>query len=94
MTDHDPIFCDRCMRAMQLGNGEFYVVKIEAMADPTPPTLVELDRDANVTNRLDKLVSNMEDLSPREAMDQVYRQLTIHLCLPCYRDWIENPTGS
>ena len=25
--------------------------------------------------------------------DQVYRSLTFYLCGPCYREWIENPTG-
>jgi hypothetical protein len=31
--------------------------------------------------------------SEQEWMDQVHRQLTLHLCRPCYRRWIENPTG-
>ena len=35
----------------------------------------------------------MRDLSEQELIDQVYRRLTIHLCEPCYRQWIENPAG-
>jgi hypothetical protein len=27
-------------------------------------------------------------------MDQVYRRLVLYLCAPCYRVWIENPTGT
>ena len=27
---------------------------------------------------------------PQEAMDEVHRRLTIHLCRPCYRGWIES----
>jgi len=26
-------------------------------------------------------------------MDQVYRRLVLYLCGPCYREWIEKPTG-
>jgi hypothetical protein len=36
----------------------------------------------------------MKDVSEREALDQVYRRLTIHLCTACYRQWIENPAGA
>jgi hypothetical protein len=32
-------------------------------------------------------------LSAQEAMDQVYRRLTIHLCATCFRSWIESPAG-
>ena len=89
-----PLFCDRCLRGLTPGNGEFYVIQIEAVADPTPPSLTELDRRQDITSELNELVSRMQDLSPQEAMDQVHRKLTIQLCLACYRDWIENPTGS
>ena len=92
--EDEPLFCDRCLRDLTPGNGEFYVVRIEAIADPTPPSLVELDRGVDITNELNELVAQMKDLSPREAMDQVHRQLTIQLCLACYQGWIENPTGS
>ena len=27
------------------------------------------------------------------AMDEVRRRLVLHLCGPCYRQWIEDPTG-
>jgi hypothetical protein len=32
-------------------------------------------------------------MSEREAMDQVFRRLTVFLCNRCYQDWIENPAG-
>jgi hypothetical protein len=35
----------------------------------------------------------MDGVTAQEALDQVYRRLVIHLCGPCYRNWIENPTG-
>jgi hypothetical protein len=32
-------------------------------------------------------------VSGQEAMDQVYRRVTVYLCGPCYRRWIENPVA-
>ena len=39
MTDRDPLFCDRCLCEIHPGRGEFYEVRIEAVADPSPPDL-------------------------------------------------------
>jgi hypothetical protein len=35
----------------------------------------------------------MAGVSEQEALDQVYRRLVLYLCGPCYRVWIEDPTG-
>ena len=40
-----------------------------------------------------ELVQNMSHLSQQELLDQVYRRVTIFLCVRCYTKWIENPTG-
>jgi hypothetical protein len=99
MAEHDandglPLCCDRCSALLTPGEGSFYVVRIEAFADPSPPnfTVDDLLRDPKA--RLQELLDQMRDLSPQEAMDQVYRRLTLYLCGPCYRQWIENPTGN
>lgn len=92
-TDEMPLCCDRCAAGLTPGQRNFYVVRIEAFADPSPPSFSpdDLLRDARAEIR--RLVDQMEDLSPQEAMDQVYRRLVLYLCGPCYRRWIENPTG-
>ncbi len=69
------------------------MVNIEAYADPTPPEFAEEDLTRDPREEIRKLAERLQDLSEREAMDQVYRRLTIHLCAPCYRQWIEDPTG-
>lgn len=90
-----PLFCDRCLRGLTPGVGDFYEVRIEAVADPTPPTLEPSELSSQqFRHELDSLVHDMEELSAREAMDQVHRLVTIHLCRRCYRKWIENPAGS
>jgi hypothetical protein len=66
-------------------------VRIEALADPTPPEFSgdDLKRDAEA--EIQRLLDKMRDLSPQEAMDQVYRKLVFYLCGPCYRPWVEDP---
>jgi hypothetical protein len=31
----EPLFCDCCTRTLTSGKGEFYMIRIEAVADPT-----------------------------------------------------------
>ncbi len=92
-SDDWPTFCNRCSKELTPGTGDFYVVRIEAVADPTPPEFSEEDLQRDPRAELDELLEQLRDVSEREAMDQVYRRVTIHLCTPCYRKWIENPTG-
>ena len=95
--DDMPLLCHRCGCDLTPGAGNFYVVKIEAFADPTPPAYDE-DELARMTAEdidaeINALLEQMKDMSEQEMMDQVYRRLTIHLCGRCYRKWIENPAG-
>jgi len=92
-TDNSPLFCDRCSTELVPGKGNFYVVKIEAVADPSPPNIDEEDLDKDLRKEILQLVEEMSDLSQQELLDQVYRRVTIFLCLRCYTKWIENPTG-
>ena len=93
-ADDSPLFCRRCGAHLESGQGSFYAVRIEAVADPTPPTispedLERMDLDAELARLLDQ----MRHMTEQEMKDQVYRRMTIHLCGPCYRGWIEDPTG-
>jgi hypothetical protein len=92
-TDHAPLFCDRCSAELIPGKGNFYVVKIEAMADPSPPIIDEEELSRDLRKDIQQLVEELSDLSQQELLDQVYRRVTIFLCLGCYARWIENPTG-
>jgi hypothetical protein len=88
-----PLFCARCTAELEPGVGDFFQVTIEAIADPTPPTVANEDLQTDLRGRIERLLAQMEGVSAQEAMDQVYRRLVIHLCGPCYHQWIENPTG-
>jgi hypothetical protein len=98
MNDAQPngdvqLCCHRCAAELKTGDGSFYVVRIEALADPTPPSFSAEDLHRNCRVEIDALLEEMRDLSAQEALDQVYRRLVLYLCGPCYRQWIENPVG-
>lgn len=92
-VDDVPLFCDRCVTELQPGQGNFYVVRIEAVADPSPPNISPEDSASKLRDRIGDLIAEMRDASEQELVDQVYRRLTLYLCGNCYRQWIENPTG-
>ena len=91
-TSELPLICHRCGEALVPGRGDFYVVRIEAVADPAPPNLTMPDT-AELASQMQRLLDEMRDMSQQELMDHVHRRMTIHLCGPCYRVWIENPAG-
>jgi hypothetical protein len=92
-ADQLPLWCARCRAELRPGAGDFYAVRIEAMADPTPPEFSDDDLQRDTQAEIARLMSQMRDLSERELMDQVYRRVVLYLCGPCYRQWIENPVG-
>lgn len=98
MGDHESsadscLFCARCAAELHPGRGDFYIIRVEALADPTPPDLSAEDLHRDHREQIERLVRAMRELSERELMDQVYRRFTFHLCGTCYRDWVENPAG-
>jgi hypothetical protein len=86
------VLCARCVTELQPGAGNFFRVTIEAVADPTP-VIPPQEEDFDPGQEIKKLLAQMKDVSAQEAMDQIYRRLTIYLCNQCYRRWIEDPTG-
>jgi hypothetical protein len=91
--DADRLTCARCVRELRPGVGDFYRVTVEAVADPSPPALSADDLAQDVRPEIERLLAHLDGLSEQEAMDQVYRRITFHLCGPCYRRWIDNPVG-
>ena len=86
-----PLFCRRCAIPLTPGRGDFYVVRVEAFADPSPPLITAEDLAKDHAQVLRELLAQIEKMSPQEAMDTIYRRLDFFLCGPCYRQWIEDP---
>ena len=87
------LLCHRCGIELHLGRGDFYVVRIEAFADPTPPEITEADLAEDLDARIEELIEQLRTADLEELERQVYRRLVIHLCRRCYEDWIEDPAG-
>jgi len=88
-----PSICRRCSAVLTPGRGDFYIVEVQAYAENSSPVITLEDLAKDHKEEMDKLVEQMEGLSEQEMMDQVHRHMTFFLCTPCYRFWIENPTG-
>jgi hypothetical protein len=97
MDDHDlrdlPLLCTRCGVELKPGTGNFYVVRIEALADPTPPGFSDEDMKLDPRAEIERLIEQMRESSEQELLDQVYRRLVLYLCIRCYRHWIEGLGG-
>jgi hypothetical protein len=94
MRDDEPndpraLLCQRCSTALTPGEGNFYVVKIVAVADPAPPIISQEDVSADIQ----RLLRDLAGKPARELIDQVYRRRIFSLCTACYRRWIEDPVG-
>lgn len=92
-SDDTPLFCARCAAELHPGAGNFFQVTIEAVADPSPPDLETPPPEQDLGQQIQELIAQLEQVSEREALEQVHRRLILHLCAPCYRTWIEQPTG-
>jgi hypothetical protein len=92
-THHQDLLCHRCGALLERGEGSFYVVRIEAFADPTPPDFDPSESLVDIAQDWERLLDEMREMSEQELMDQVYRRMTLHLCAACYQNWIEHPTG-
>src|SRR3954468_17036770 len=88
-----PSICQTCGALLTPGKGDFYIVKVEAYAEDSPPVITLEDLEKDHAQEMEKIAEQLKDGSPQEMMDQVHRKMTYFLCTPCYRVWIENPTG-
>ncbi|MFH1725219.1 MAG: hypothetical protein ABII00_11450 [Elusimicrobiota bacterium] len=85
--------CARCEKPIEPGRGNFYVIRIDAVSDPTPPVITEEELSRDVGKEVERLTALMRDKSDQELVDQVYRRLFLCLCAACYGRWIEDPAG-
>lgn len=92
-SDQLSLLCARCRIELKPGIGNFYVVQIEAMADPTPPSFSDEDLQHDPRAEIERLIEQMRESSEQELLDQVYRRRVVYLCGPYYRQWIEAPVG-
>ena len=88
--------CDRCLKELFGGRGEFYEVHIDARVDSTPPIL-DLPRKLSLEEmdeQWGKVIQQLESTPQVDAENQVHCRRRLLLCSSCFRDWIDNPAGS
>ena len=83
--------CKRCSKEVHQGRGDYYLVRIDAVADPQPPVITQEDFDQDVGTEIERLIRRMRSMSEQQLEQQVFRQRAIYLCVPCFNRWIENP---
>jgi hypothetical protein len=93
MNPADTLVCARCSKPLAPGRGGFYLVRIDAVADPSVPQIEPLD-DEEIARRIDALLKQLAGITHEDAMKQVIEHKTIYLCCACYRTWMDNPVGA
>ncbi len=93
MNNVNTRLCARCLETVCEGRGEFFEVRIVAVADPSPPILDPLPQPGSYAEieAEQQLRDALHDMSAQEAQDQVHRHVTLSLCNRCFHDWIEDP---
>jgi hypothetical protein len=86
----DALTCRRCGASLVPGSGNFYLITIEAVADPALPELPPGDPEA-LRRQIEAVLAQLRDRPEQELLDQVYRRVTFPLCALCYRCWMEDP---
>jgi len=89
-SEQVPLFCARCAKVLRPGAGDFYHVKIVAVADPAPPSLDEPFAQ-DIGREIRRLIAQVQDVSEREGLEQVYHREIFALCAPCYARWVADP---
>ena len=76
---------------MPEGKGEFFEVRVAAVADPTPPVLDgEVDAE-ELRSQYAEIVEQLKNMSTLDANNQVIRQRIWTLCNACLEAWLEDP---
>ncbi len=89
----DQLRCKRCSQEIHPGRGDYYLVRIDAVADPQPPIITQEDLDQDIGIEIERLIRRMKGLSKEQLERQVYRHKAIYLCVRCFNRWIENPVS-
>ena len=95
MDGPELLLCDRCNVSLQRGRGQFFIVLIHAVADPSAPELDAYDTEiAALRKQYLELIAASKNKSEAEAMHEVFAKRTLTLCCPCYEVWLENPCST
>jgi hypothetical protein len=85
--------CDGCGLDLSRDGSNHYIVKIEAFAAAGQLEFTEADLQADHQAEIRKVLADLEQKSPDEIEDQVYRSFRFDLCPTCHRRFLQRPLG-
>jgi hypothetical protein len=89
----DEMLCHRCGSELTPGEGTFWIVRIDAVCDPSPPRVDDAESLESLAADYEMMIAEMSQMSERELMDQVHRRTVLHLCTACFQTWYDAPVG-
>ena len=68
------LHCERCSKEVHPGRGDYYLIRIDAVADPQPPIFTQEDLDQDVRAEIERLIRLMKSMSEQQLERHVFRQ--------------------
>lgn len=87
----DGIRCDMCGGALLVDSEVRYEVKIEVKAAYDPLEITREDVERDLQAEIQRLLTQLQGMTPQEAQDQVYRVFRFDLCPPCQKIYLQRP---
>ena len=57
-----PLHCKSCSKEVHPGRGDYYLVRIDAVADPQPPIITQEDLDQDVGAEIERLIGRTKSM--------------------------------
>ena len=88
--EETPGLCDRCLKELVSGRGEFYEIGITAQVDSSPPILdsPESRTKQELDEEWSRTIRQLESISRVDAENQIHCRRRLLLCGPCFQIWI------
>ena len=91
MARHDVFTCDRCGKALLVGENVRYLVRIEVKAAYDALELTKEDLAGDLQAEIRLLLDRMKGMDPQALEDQVYKSMSFDLCMACQRGFVGDP---
>ncbi len=83
--------CDGCDLDLERDGSNHYIVKIEAFAAAGKIEITQRELERDHTAEIRRVIADLENRSPDDIEDQVYRALRYDLCPDCHRKFLASP---
>ncbi len=83
--------CDGCEVDLEPDGSNRYIVRIEAFAAAGTLEFTEQELKRDHAAEIRRVIAELENHSPDDIEDQVYRSLRYDLCPACHRRFLDGP---